>query len=317
MDTPISTPDLLWKDLFTEFHEEAVLFFFEKELHEAIDFTVDPEFLEQEFNDVFTGNNPTKKIADKVIKYRLKNGRDKILILHTEFQGDFDKEFPERMFWYFIYIAAKYKTTDITALAVYTSAKKPKIYDRFVVVNFGTVLSYKFNTYIVRNQKEADLLASNSLFSIAVLANLYLIKAAKNNESRYKYKKKLVDVIISKQFDRKKLSRLLIFVRHLITLPQDFENDFKTYIAQPKIKTVMEETKESLLAYSSIYGKALDEIRKEERQEGRQEGRQEERDSLIMDIRRKMGFSAEQIANITSFSVEYIQSVIDKFEKNG
>ncbi len=67
----------------------------------------------------------------------------------------------------------------------------------------------------------------------------------------------------------------------------------------------MEETKESLLAYSSIYGKALDEIR------------QIERETTIMTIRRKMEFSAEQIANMTSFSIEYIQSVIDKFEKGG
>ena len=312
MDTQISTPDLLWKDLFTEFHQEAVLFFFGKALHDAIDFGVEPEFLEQEFNDVFTGNDPTQKVADKVIKYRLKNGGEKIIILHVEFQGGFEKEFPQRMFWYFVYIAAKYKTTDITALAVYTNAKKPKIYNTFKMSNFGTELSYKFNTYIVRNQTEEQLLASDSLFSVAVLANLYLIKAGKNNQNRYEYKKKLVDIVIEKKFDRKKLSRLLIFVRHLIKLPKNFENDFKSYIAQPKAQHKMEETKESLLEYSSIYGKAINEIK----EETRQIALQEEREKTIINIRRKMGFSAEQIANMTDFTIEFVQSVIAKFEKN-
>jgi hypothetical protein len=307
MNTPISTPDLLWKDLFTEFHQEAVLFFFGKELHEAIDFSVEPEFLEQEFNDVFTGNDPSKKVADKVIKYRLKNGGEKILILHVEFQGGFEKEFPQRMFWYFVYIAAKYKTTDITALAVYTNAKKPKVYNTFKMSNFGTELSYKFNTYIVRNQTEVELLASDSLFSVAVLANLYLIKAGKNNQNRYEYKKKLVDIVIEKQFDRKKLSRLLIFVRHLIKLPKSIENDFILYIAQPKVLLNMEETKESLLEYSVIYGKAINEIK--------EETRQEDREKTIMSIRRKMGFSSEQIANMTDFAIEFVQSVIHKFEQ--
>jgi hypothetical protein len=311
METPISTPDLLWKDLFTEFHQEAVLFFFGKELHDAIDFTVEPEFLEQEFNDVFTGNDPTKKVADKVIKYRLKSGGEKILILHVEFQGGFEKEFPQRMFWYFVYIAEKYKTTDITALAVYTNAKKPKVYNTFKMSNFGTELSYKFNTYIVRNQTEEQLLASDSLFSVAVLANLYLIKAGKNSKNRYEYKKKLVDIVIAKQFDRKKLSRLLIFVRHLIKLPKNFENDFKSYITQPKVQHNMEETKESLLEYPSIYGKAINEIK----EETREAVLQEEREKTIMNIRRTMGFSVEQIANMTDFTIEFVQSVIDKFEQ--
>ena len=131
-----SRPDLLWKDLFTEFHEDAVLFFLGKAFHDAIDTSIEPEFLEQEFSDVFTGNDPLKKVADKVIKYRLKNGDSRIIILHVEFQGAFETHFAERMLWYFIFIAAKYRTTDITALAIYTDATKPKVYDCFKNVKF-------------------------------------------------------------------------------------------------------------------------------------------------------------------------------------
>ena len=101
---------------------------------------------------------------------------------------------------------------------------------------------------------------------------------------------------------------MLIFVRHLIKLPKNFENDFKSYIAQPKAQHKMEETKESLLEYSSIYGKAINEIKEEALQEGQE--------ITIMAIRRKMGFSAEQIANMTDFTIEFVQSVITKFEKN-
>ncbi len=81
------------------------------------------------------------------------------------------------------------------------------------------------------------------------------------------------------------------------------------------MNNVMEETKESLLEYSSIYGKAINEIKEEVRQETRQVVIQEEREKTILNIRRKMGFSAEQIANMTDFTIEFVQSVIDKFEK--
>jgi predicted transposase YdaD len=73
----------------------------------------------------------------------------------------------------------------------------------------------------------------------------------------------------------------------------------------------MEETKESLLEYTSIYGKAINEIKEETRQEALQEGQE----ITIMNIRRKMGFSVEQIANMTDFTIEFVQSVIDKFEQ--
>jgi predicted transposase YdaD len=77
----------------------------------------------------------------------------------------------------------------------------------------------------------------------------------------------------------------------------------------------MEETKESLLEYPSIYGKAINEIKEDVRRETRQEAIQEGQEMTIMNIRRKMGFSVEQIANMTDFTIEFVQSVIDKFEQ--
>lgn len=75
----------------------------------------------------------------------------------------------------------------------------------------------------------------------------------------------------------------------------------------------MKADKDFLETYSVVLGidEAIDEIR----HEGIEKGREEEREILIMTIRNTMGFSDEQIANMTNFSVEYIQSVINKFER--
>jgi hypothetical protein len=318
-DTPISQADLLWKDLVTEFDTEFILFFFGKLLHDSIDFSVAPEFLEQEFNDVFTGNIPTKKIADKIIRYRLKNGKTKIIILHIEFQGQFDKNFPERMHWYFMYIATKYGTTDITALAIYTGTRKPKVYNCFTMTNFGTKLTYEFNTYVIREQKVATLLASENPISVAVLAALYMIKAGKNDFQRLEFKKKVVEVALAKNFDRHKSFRLLNFVRHLMTLPSNLQKEFETFIESPKIEGKMPIDKETLRMFARH---AVAELQEEAREEGLEQGlgqgeergRVQEREKIIMNARRTMGFSAEQIAKFAGFHVQYVQSVIDKFE---
>lgn len=79
----------------------------------------------------------------------------------------------------------------------------------------------------------------------------------------------------------------------------------------------MKADKDFLETYSVVLGidEAIDEIRHEAAEKGIEKGREEEREILIMTIRNTMGFSDEQIANMTNFSVEYIQSVINKFER--
>ncbi len=62
----------------------------------------------------------------------------------------------------------------------------------------------------------------------------------------------------------------------------------------------------------------LKRFKKEIRQEVRQEVRQEERERIVLNIFRKKGWSAIEIADfLEDYSIEFIQSVIDKFEENG
>ncbi len=83
MDAQRSQADLLWKDLTTEFYLEFVLFFFGKKLYNLIDTSIAPDFLEQEFNETFIGNEPNKKAADKIMRFRLKNGASKLSFPRT------------------------------------------------------------------------------------------------------------------------------------------------------------------------------------------------------------------------------------------
>ena len=59
----------------------------------------------------------------------------------------------------------------------------------------------------------------------------------------------------------------------------------------------------------------LAKLKKEGHQEGHQEGRQEGQEITILKMHHKTGWSAQQIAECTDYSVEYVQSVIDKHEK--
>ena len=65
-----------------------------------------------------------------------------------------------------------------------------------------------------------------------------------------------------------------------------------------------------MLNYPTLFGKAVSEIQEESLEQRLEQGLEK----TIMNIRRKMGFSAEQIANITDFTIQYVQSVIYKYE---
>lgn len=171
---------------------------------------------------------------------------------------------------------------------------------------------YKFNTYVISEQDEAKLKASNNPFAIAVLAAFYLTEAGTDSQKRFEYKKKLIEIAAKKNFDRKKLSRLVIFVKYLIKLPLNLENDFKDFILHSKKEQkMMKVTKEDLMDYKGIFGDAVAEIR----EEGEQKGLEKGLTLTVINLRREMGLSIEQIANLTGSTIEFVQSIIDKVEK--
>ncbi len=72
--------------------------------------------------------------------------------------------------------------------------------------------------------------------SLAVLAGLYLIQSKKNKESVFQYKLNLMRLffegkIVSKETKREYLRNLLIFIDHILKLP---ENENETLIQQLK-----------------------------------------------------------------------------------
>jgi NCAIR mutase (PurE)-related protein len=267
--------DYWWKRLTTEFTPEFVQFFFSLKLYNLIDWTYPPEYLEQELTAAFTDSEARKKITDKLIRLRLKNGKSKFIFIHIEFQGKSGKAFLRRMFWYFVYIMAKYKTTDITAVVIYTGDNVTKVYDRFEISQFGTFMRYIFNTYVVCRQNEADLLASDNPMAIAVLANLYVNQTRSEMEKRAEYKKKLFELAKLKGYDREKSKRLLTFVLHLMQLPKEMEVDMKSFFKKNKKSSVMAATTQSKprrrkltedeqfiedLSYEFAYGKSYEEL---------------------------------------------------------
>ncbi|HNL07846.1 MAG TPA: Rpn family recombination-promoting nuclease/putative transposase, partial [Chitinophagales bacterium] len=130
--TPIDY-DNNWKEVLMNMTPDFLEFFLPT-LYADIDTTTAPVFLEQELFDTIQLSNT---VVDKLLKVKLKNGEEKWVLVHIEFQTKSDKSFPQRMYEYYHGIRAKYRQ-NITAIAIYTGKNKPRIYDHYKEESYGT-----------------------------------------------------------------------------------------------------------------------------------------------------------------------------------
>jgi hypothetical protein len=331
--------DYWWKRLTTDFTPEFIQFFFSAKLYNLIDWTHPPEYLEQELTAFFSEKETKKKITDKLIRFRLKNGKMKFVFVHIEFQGKSGRAFSRRMFWYYVYIMAKYRTTDITAIAIYTGDAITKLHNTFKVEQFGTLMQYMFNVYVVSTQNEADLMASDNPLAIAVLANLYVNQTRSELERRAEYKKKLFELAGLKGYSIEKTESLLTFVLYLMQLPEYLEAEMKSFyrknkkssnMAATQIKPSPRSKKERLaddatfirdLTYEFAYGKSYEEIYEILYQQAKADTNSEQTKALeqktlaieqsIATMFQKTGWDAEKIADISGFPLDLVQKIVN------
>lgn len=311
--------DQLWKEVITELFEEFLLFF-SPDLYEQVDFTFPPQFLEQELHTIIPDSESNNRTSDKLVRVQLKNGEDQWVLVHIEVQGGKPNEFPKRMFQYF-YRTFDYFDRSIYALALFTDDKAKYNLNEFKYNFYGTKLYYHYNTYRIANQSENELLQSNNPFALAILAGLYLIKSKKNKESVFQYKLNLMRLlfegkIVSKETKREYLRKLLIFIDHIMRLPDNQEivliEQLKPLIEKEEFDMGLSLDDTSIAKYYKKLG--IEEGKAEGKEEGKKEGKKEGKAEGRAEVAVKMlckGVELDIIAETTGFTKDEIL----KFQK--
>ncbi|MEZ4887595.1 MAG: hypothetical protein R3E32_22875 [Chitinophagales bacterium] len=229
--------DTRWKEVIEELFEHFVLLFFPN-LYPLVDFNQKPDFLKQElYKIIAVPDKKGKKINDALVKVQLKDGTNQWILIHIEVQGTHETDFSERMFTYYYRIYDKFKIKEITAIAIFIGEDIPKDYNHFRNEYFGTEVTYKYNTYIVKKKKEKELMQSKNPFSIAVLAALHILKTKQNLDDRLKLKVALVKFIRERaeesNFSEKIVVPLVQFVINLMVLDPKRESQFQDIFYKP------------------------------------------------------------------------------------
>jgi hypothetical protein len=258
-----------WKEVMSAMTPDFLAFFMPK-LYFDIDFDHPITFLEQELYDIIQPTHKDK-VVDKLVCVRLKNGEEKWILIHTEFQTGAESRFSARMYHYFRLIRAKYDK-DVTALAIYTGKQKPRLFDHYKDENYGTSVVYRFNTYRIIKQDEADLLDNPNPFALVVLANLYVLKTSATDTARLTFKEKLYELAHNRGYSDTKIAHLVLFINDLMRLTPSFEYIFKQHISKPvNPKPIMIYHQSTIdvvdIETRNVYGVSIPEARAEARAE--------------------------------------------------
>ena len=231
------TPNVLDEDgvlkLFFTQNTRNIIAFLMPDLHAATDWSIKPEFCEQELINFLRGRLrqvDKRKVVDKLLKLRLLTGKDHFVFFHNEFQNALPDALPFRWFKSRMLIALKYNVENITTLITFTGEAPLKKHSDYDVNCFGTRTTFKPNTFVVIKQNEKRLIAANNPTALAFLAAKYAAQSKGDDAKRYKLKKKVFSLMEKQGFLTFEYQNIINFVFDFMLLPQKMEEQLEVEI---------------------------------------------------------------------------------------
>ena len=289
--TPRIDYDGQWKNIVEVFFEPMTKFLM-PELALDIDFSTPPEFLEQELAKIMPKQTAKGRMStDKLFKVAMKNGEYEHIFLHVEVESQRKPNFPEKNFKYFYRIFDR-KGKAITALTIYASDDVPTPHDRYVYDFRGTRLVYEFNTYLVRDADEDELLKSDNIFALVVLACKYINRTKNDFELRSKFKLKLFRLAIERGYPFEKIKELLTFIGILMYLPPEIEKEFEMDAKKEFEGQTIEKNRSGVEYLVNLFGllegERGEELKAKAIAEGRAEGRAEVKEEVKAEVKEEV-----------------------------
>ncbi|MCP4150351.1 MAG: hypothetical protein GY757_21565 [bacterium] len=249
--------DSAWKKVIRELFKDFFEFFF-PEIHNAIDFTKEVEFLDKELKEIDPDSSLGDRVADVLVKVHLKDKSTKYIgiITHVEVHGDPRSDFMERMFIYYYRAADKEKKDKIPVISVailtddrdYTKIETK--HNNKINEHSFSCLGFELNMKIpmvktsdYKNKKalREKLKTSKNPMAMVVKAQLKSHEVKQSNANkRYVVVKELIRECYKMGYSKKKTHIILKFFDWVIRLPDAYKKQIKIVIKEAEEENKME-----------------------------------------------------------------------------
>ena len=231
----VSDQDNGWKEMLDGFFEDFVAFFF-PHIHADIDWSRRYEFKDKELPQLGREHATGKRIADKLAKVWLKDGRETWLLIHIEIQGRPEKQFNQRTYIYNYRIFDK-ENREVISLVVVTGSGGARV-GKYEVARWGFRLTCEFPVVRVADYRgrEDELRDSLNPFALVVLAQLKLIETKGDSQKKLAAKRELIRGLLRSGRDQKYVIGLLRFLDWVMVLPPELEQQLNYELEEEKKK---------------------------------------------------------------------------------
>jgi flagellar biosynthesis/type III secretory pathway protein FliH len=274
LSTPVADFDSPWKEALDEYLEDFLILCF-PQAHAEIDWSYPPVFLDGELHEVMRDSALGTRLADKLVRVRLRDGKDAWILIHIEVQSQEEQAFARRMYRYYYRISDHYNQ-QVVSLAVLADARASWRPDHYQESHWGCSLDFRYPVVKLADwrERQAELAADDNPFATVILAHLAAQATRGDVPGRERAKLRLVRRLYERGYDRERVLSLFRFIDWLLALPEARERALRQVIM-----TIQEEQHMPYMTSFERISRA--EGREEGRKEGREEGREEgKRDAL-------------------------------------
>ncbi|CAM5220838.1 hypothetical protein CDEF62S_04546 [Castellaniella defragrans] len=287
---PADDYDSPWKEALDLYFREALALLV-PELHAAIDWSVAPQFLGKELQSISRPGKRGRRLADKLVRVRLRSGAEAWLLVHVEVQGRacgrlVKARFTRRMYEYRYLIGARAMRLGraeapplIYSLGILIDGQGPESHLVYTDEYLGQGVKFSFPVLQLGlwqdRLDELEAQAPSNPFAVVVMAQL-AANRYRDKSTRLVPKFELVKRLKTYGYDDEEIRRVYRLVDWMIRLPEDLE---PAYLQA--IETLTEDEKMTYLTTSERWSL------KRSRAEGQAE-------LLLRQIQRRFGAVSEE-----------------------
>lgn len=219
--------DSPWKEIIESYFPQFLEFFFPLAYRE-IDWVQPYEFLDTELQQLEPDAEIGKRLVDKVAKVWLIGGEEAWVLVHVEIQGQYEREFAQRMYTYNYRLFDRHKQR-VISLAVLADEERNWRPASYGYELGGCRVSLEFPTVKLLDYEDdwENLEQSTNPFGIIVMAHLKTKATHRNPESRLNWKLSLVRRLYERGYSRQDIIELFRFIDWLMVLPEELTLSFK------------------------------------------------------------------------------------------
>jgi predicted transposase YdaD len=289
--------DILWKGILEEVFEDFLRFTF-PHADQIFDMKKGFTFLDKELSEMYPepDKETSTRFVDKLVKVFMQDGKEKYLLVHVEVQGQYDPEFPKRMFRYFYRIFDRYDLP-VVPVAIFTGKDGKRMPDRYELIHEGLELTYKFNTLYITDYKDDELMGSNNPFALVLLAAKNSTFTGKDSDQKLLEHKRLVlNLLYEKRISKHKIKVILSFLNNYVLF------------AKKETNRIFEKELDHITGKKNTMG-ILEQLAEIRAKEGEEKGRREEQMKSVKAFLANTEFSPQKIASLLEVPVSFVEKV--------